>query len=163
MKKLCSSHPQRIVLTAVVVGALLWLTILWPIQLRFRFRLRHLNPADIQQITLQSTSFVNHTTKPVVVTLTDKECREFLGLLADTRTISPSHPKGGWTRFARISTKQREFNFPISATSNNGTYLTLYSGEKDGWNMGNLRNDALKPFVERVFSNYLASTSLPNP
>ena len=162
MKKLFPRTPQNIVLTAVVVGVLLWLTILWPVQLRFRFRLRHLKPADIEQITLQTTTFVNETTKQVVVTLTESECREFLGLLADTHAISPNHPKGGWTRFARISTKQREFTFPISATSNNGTYLTLYSGERDGWIMGNLRNDALKPFVERVFSNHLASVSPPS-
>lgn len=150
-------NPRNIVLTAGIVGVLLWLTILWPIQLRHRAQLTQLNPAEVERITLQATTFVNGVTKPEVITLTDGEGREFLRLLADTYAISPNHPKGGWTRFACITTKQREFRFPISATSNNGTYFTLYSGERDGWVMGNLRNDALKPFVERIFSRSLGT------
>lgn len=140
----------------VVAGAalVLWLAIVWPSQLRLRARLQGLAPAEVVRITVQDTPLGSAVAPRQVLTLTDPECLEFLRLLANTHSFSPNHPQGGWTRFVRLVTKEREFVFPISATSNNGTYLSLYSRGTDGLNLGYLRNDDLKAFLEGVFARH---------
>jgi len=154
-------NPRNVVLVVASAALVLWLTIVWPGQLRLRARLQGLDPAEIVRITVQDTPLGSAVAPRQVVTLTDAECREFLRLLANTHSFSPNHPKGGWTRFVRLVTREQEFVFPISATSNNGTFLSLYSRGTDGWNLGRLRNDDLKAFVEGVFARNCAAGDAP--
>lgn len=147
-------NPRNVVLVVAGAALLLWLALVWPSQLRLRARLQGLVPAEIVRITVQDAPLGSAVAPRQVVTLTDVECHEFLRLLANTHSFSPNHPQGGWTRFVRLVTREREFVFPISATSNNGTYLSLYSRGTNGWNLGHLRNDDLKAFVEGVFARH---------
>ncbi len=143
-----------IILIAAAIILLVWLAVVWPVEVRFRARLQHLDPSEVERISLNADSLSHGNTGEAKVTLTESERREFLRLLAESRVMHPNHPKGGWTCFATITTKSKQFYFPIHATSNNGTIIFLLSNGTDGWNMGTLRNDALKAFVEAVFSNY---------
>lgn len=136
------------ILIVVILGG--WLLVLMPISYYHRSKLKGIAPADVVEIALESYAPVKGQAVEPGIVLTDAEVRDFLRLLAESRFSFPSHPKGGWTRFARIETRTKRYYLPIHASSNNGTLIWVFSGGTGGWNYGTLRNDALKDFVERV-------------
>lgn len=87
--------------------------------------------------------------------LSGDELVKFLTLISDAKPYSPGHPYGGWTRVVDIDTisKQQRFSFLIHSTDNNGVYYTISSNPvcHDGWDYGSFRNDALGPFIDRLF------------
>jgi hypothetical protein len=113
----------------------------------------------VEQITFELRAPVQGESGPGVV-LTAEESGEFLRLLAESRRFSPNHPKGGWTHFARVETREKDYYLPIHASVNNGTLVWLHSRGTDGWNYGTLRNDELKSFVERVFARGAGTNDL---
>ncbi|MEW5853283.1 MAG: hypothetical protein AB2A00_31170 [Myxococcota bacterium] len=114
----------------------------------YQAELRALRPGDVISITLEISSSGDR------VELTEEERAELLRLLTSATRMSPNHPSGVWTCYVRIRAKSRDHEFRMSATGNNGTVVWLFSNGSDGWNLGTLRNDGFRPFVERVAARY---------
>jgi hypothetical protein len=152
MRTLNFRDPRTVIIIAVVVVLLVWLVLILPVQHRFRSQLMDLNPADVDRITLQTEYRVDTTIPKARVVLTEDERREFLKLLAESHSTALNHPRGLWVCTATISTQSRVFELSIHHTSNNGTYLPLFSNGATGRNIGDFRNDGLAPFILRVLS-----------
>ena len=117
---------------------------------RSRERLQHLSAIDVREISMSQTSDSSEYVPTVM--LNPGEIKEFLTLMNQTRRHAPNHPYGGWTVFVRIDVvADDDYYFGLHSTTNTGTYISLYSNGLDGWNYGELRNDGMKEYVERVF------------
>lgn len=116
-----------------------------------RNRLRNLSANDIKSIILSENTYSKPDSKPI--NLNSEEIKEFLGLISETKLYAPNHPTGDWSVFVNIDTlSDDDLYFSLHSTKNNGTYISLRSNGLDGWNYGDLRNDSLKVFIERMFN-----------
>lgn len=109
-----------------------------------------LTPSQVQSIEITRRKPQDTVFPPRTHTLSPTEVSAILPLLSQAKEYSPSHPNIQWEYKVQILGGSDGGKGPITLvlfdSANNGTYIQLGS-----WYQGTFRNDALKPFVERLF------------
>jgi len=160
VKGLLFNNPRRLVIAAIILVLLAYFVVVLPVQQHYRSLFLKLNPADVDTVTLEMQYRVNDSFPAGKVVLTEQERDDFLKLLAGCHVTFLNHPKGLWICKTSIITRSRAFELLIHGTSNNGTYISLYSNGANGRNIGDFRNDDLTPFLMNVLSRPTSSVPI---
>ncbi len=123
--------------------------------LNYRNTLRRLDEFQVTGITITAKEYPRGQPADETFTLNIRDTKKFLGHLRSAKfAFAKGRHYGGWGCRVRIDTRERTFTFPIYVSDNDGVRMELSSNAGAGTlNLGSLRNDDFKPFLEDVLRN----------
>ncbi len=155
-KRIYIRRINRVGITVIILIVLFYFLWIVPHALFYQHALQSLRPEQVQSLRVHTESLSHGAIVKDERVLHGAEISDFLSLVSVATLTLPNRPRGGQMYFVDIdtTTDYPHFSFQIHATGNNkGVLLNLFSDPsgRKGWNYGNLRNDALKSFLESQF------------